>query len=472
MNENEFDVAVIGGGSGGYAAARTATAAGKKVVVIDGAEELGGLCILKGCMPSKSLIESANRNLVVREAKGFGINVTASSVNSHAIIERKRKMIKEFADYRAEQLEDGRFKLLRGHASFVDGNTLEVVHRDTAAVETVIAKSIIVATGSSISAPNIPGLEEHGYLTSDDVLDMVDLPDSIVVLGGGAIALEMAHYFEAIGKDVTVIQRSEHLLTGMDVDLADELEAALTARTMKIVCGTQLKQIEKSADGKKRVVYEKSGVEHSIDTDDILMALGRKPNTSSLRLENAGVSVNKRGGIEVGLNMQSSATHIFACGDVCSPYEIVHVAIEQGEMAAENAMLLADGGNHSELKEMDYRLKLYGIFTEPQVAAVGMSEIEAKTLGRDVIVETYPFNDHGKSMIKGCEHGFVKLIGDAKTKEILGGSVIGPEAAELIHEIVVAMAFRSTAGQLAVIPHYHPTLSEIWTYPAEEIADA
>lgn len=472
MNEIEFDMAVIGGGSGGYAAARTATAAGKKVVVVDGADELGGLCILKGCMPSKSLIESANRNLVVREGEEFGIEVPSSTVNTHAIIERKRALIKEFADYRAEQLEDGRFTLLRGHASFADAHTIEVVDKDSAEIRTITAKSIIVATGSSIFAPDIPGLEEHGYLTSDDVLDLKDVPASLVVLGGGAIALEMAHYFEAIGREVTVIQRSEHLLTGMDVDLADELEAALTARTMKIECGTQLTKVEKTADGKKCVVYQKSGKEHVVEAEEILMALGRKPNTIKLNLENAGVEVNRRGGIEVGLNMQSSAPHIFACGDVCSPYEIVHIAIEQGEMAAENAIKLSELGAAAELREMDYRLKLYGIFTEPQVAAVGMTELEAKSLERDVIVETYPFNDHGKSMIKGCEHGFVKLIGDAKTKEILGGSVVGPEAAELIHEIVVAMAFKATAGQLAVIPHYHPTLSEIWTYPAEEIADA
>ncbi|PQJ30005.1 dihydrolipoyl dehydrogenase family protein [Rubritalea profundi] len=465
----EFDIAVLGGGSGGYAAARTAAAAGKKVVVIDGAAELGGLCILRGCMPSKALIESANRNLVVREAAKFGIEVTSSKVNTETVIERKRRLIKEFSDYRSEQMQDGRFELIRGHATFKDPHTLEVQLKDGGSTM-VTAKTFIIATGSSVFVPDIPGLHEHGYLTSDDVLDMVDAPDSLVVLGGGAIALEMAHYFEAIDKQVTVIQRSGHLLTGMDVDLADELETALTSRTMKIECDTRLLRVEKTPDGKKRVVYEKGGVETFVDADAILAATGRKPNTINLGADAANIELNSQGGVVVGLDMQSSVSHIFSCGDVCSPYEIVHIAIEQGELAAENAIKFIE--KECDFGKIDYRLKLYGIFTDPQVAAVGMTEIEASAAGREVIVETHPFNDHGKSMIHGSKHGFVKLIGDAKTKEILGGSVVGPEAAELIHEIVVAMAFHSTAGQLAKIPHYHPTLSEIWTYPAEEIADA
>ncbi|MEO1856559.1 MAG: NAD(P)/FAD-dependent oxidoreductase [Rubritalea sp.] len=465
----EFDMAVIGGGSGGYAAARTAAAAGKKVAVIDGADELGGLCILSGCMPSKALIESANRNLVVREASEYGINVTSSKVNQESVIERKRALIKDFSDYRSEQLQDGRFELIRGHAAFSDPNTLEVQLRDGGST-TVKAKTFILATGSSVFVPEIPGLHEHGYLTSDDVLDMVDTPDSLVVLGGGAIALEMAHYFEAIDKEVTVIQRSAHLLTGMDVDLADELEAALTSRTMMIECDTQLLRVEKTSDGKKRVIYAKNGVEKFVDADAILAATGRKPNTAHLAAELAGIELNSKGGVVVGLNMQTTMSHIFSCGDVCSPYEIVHIAIEQGELAAENAIKFMEG--KSDFGKMNYRLKLYGIFTEPQIAAVGLTEIDAKAEARPVIVETHPFNDHGKSMIHGSKHGFVKLICDAKTKEILGGAVVGPEAAELIHEVVVAMAFHSTAGQFAKIPHYHPTLSEIWTYPAEEIDES
>ncbi|WP_018968883.1 dihydrolipoyl dehydrogenase family protein [Rubritalea marina] len=467
----DYDMAVIGGGSGGYAAARTAAAAGKKVVVIDGADELGGLCILRGCMPSKALIESANRNLAMRESEEFGLSHENAKVDMRTVIERKRYLIKDFSDYRAEQLQDGRFDLLRGFARFTDAHHLEVQLKESGAMESLSARTIIVATGSSIFVPEIEGLQDCGYITSDDILDMQELPDSIVVLGGGAIALEMAHYLEGLGKEVTVVQRSPHLLTGMDTDLADELEAALTARTMKIHTGTSLQRFEPSSAGKKRVVFVRDGEEEVVEADEILLALGRVPNTVGMQLEQAGVELNKRGGIVVNQQMQSSIPHILACGDVCSPYELVHIAIEQGELAAENAMsLMSDQA--AQLNEIDYRLKLYGIFTEPQVAAVGLSEAEVRASGIEPLVETHPFNDHGKSMIHGSKYGFVKLIGDPTTKEILGGSVVGPEAVELIHEIVVAMAFRATANQLAKIPHYHPTLSEIWTYPAEEIADA
>jgi pyruvate/2-oxoglutarate dehydrogenase complex dihydrolipoamide dehydrogenase (E3) component len=198
-----------------------------------------------------------------------------------------------------------------------------------------------------------------------------------------------------------------------------------------------------------------------------LNALGREPNVIGLGLETAGVELEKNA-IAVNAHQQTSAPHIFAAGDCCGPFEVVHIAVEQGERAARNAARFL--GGESGFEAMDYRLKLYVIFTEPQVAAVGLSENEAKTGDIDHLAATYPFNDHGKSLIMDETEGFVKLLADRSTREILGGSVVGPDASELIHEIVVAMRFRATAGQLATIPHYHPTLSEIWLYPAEELA--
>lgn len=465
--QNEFDIAVIGGGSGGYAAARTGAAAGKKVVVIDGAEELAGLCILRGCMPSKTLIETANRNLAIREAGEFGIEVPRGKVDTKKVIARKRRLIGEFQEYREEQLTDGRFELIRGSAKFLDAKTLEITLREGGDKRTIKAKTTIIATGSTIFVPEIEGLEEAGFLDSDDVLDDENTPESIIVLGGGAIALELAHYYEAIGCEVTVIQRSAHLLTGMDHDVADELEAALTSRTMKVFCGTKLKKVMRE-NGKKVVVFEHEGEEKKVAAHEILCALGRHANSAGLDCEKAGIELRKDKVI-VENSMQTTAANIFAAGDVCGPFEIVHLAIEQGEMAARNLVKFLNGEGDSE--KMDYRLVLYGIFTHPQVAYVGMTEIEAAEKKRAVLVEKYPFNDHGKSMVHGSKHGFVKLIADAETREILGGAVVGPEGVELIHEIVVAMAFHATAGQLAKIPHYHPTLSEIWTYPAEELAE-
>lgn len=464
--EDFYDLAVIGGGSGGYAAARTAAAEGKRVVVIDGAEELGGLCILRGCMPSKTLIESANRNAAIREAGEFGISVGESEVRVAEVIARKRRLIGEFADYRVEQLQDGRFELIRGWARFLDAENLEIKPREGGELRKISAKTTVIATGSTIFVPEIEGLAEAGYVTSDEVLDQEDAPESMIVLGGGAIALEMAHFYLGIGRKVTVIQRSAHLLTGMDHDVADELEAALRARGMEIFCGTSIRRVEKSAEGVKVVVFEHEGEEKRVSGAEILCALGRKPNTGHLQAEKAGVRLEK-GRVTIEKTQQTSVPHIFAAGDVCGPYEVVHTAIEQGELAARNALRLLDG--RGDFEKMDYRLKLYGIFTEPQVAMVGLTEVEAEEQGREVLADSYPFNDHGKSMVHGSEFGFVKLIVDAGTREILGASVVGPEATELIHEIVVAMAFRATAGQLARIPHYHPTFSEIWTYPAEEL---
>ncbi|MEM7012280.1 MAG: FAD-dependent oxidoreductase [Verrucomicrobiota bacterium] len=458
-----FDFVVLGGGSAGYAAARTAHDLGLKAAVIDGSEVLSGLCILRGCMPSKTLIESANRNRTLQRASEFGLRASGLEVKGNEIVERKRRLIGEFADYRTEQLEDGRFELIRGMGKFLDATKVEVSLRE-GGTQIVESKTWLIATGSVIFAPQLPGLEEVGYLTSDDVLDLSEIPESIVVLGGGPIALEMAHYLEGVGSKVTVIQRSAHTLKSMDTDLAEVVEAASRERGIDVFCGTKLTRVE----AEKKVFFEHEGEEKCVEAAEILVALGRKPATASLELAAAGVDEN-RGRVVTSSTQQTSAPNIFAAGDVCGPLEVVHLAIEQGEVAAHNAAIQL--GKAEGEKRMDYRLKLFGVFTEPQVAMVGATEAELKAEGRDYKAESFPFDDHGKSMVMGETHGFVKLMADTSTGEILGGSVVGPEAVDLIHEIVVAMHFRSTAAQLAKVPHYHPTLSEIWTYPAEDLAE-
>lgn len=465
MNESqEFDFAVIGGGSAGYAAARTAAGLGLRTVVIDGAEELGGLCILRGCMPSKSLIESANIALKVRHAGEFGVRADLKGVDTAAVGERKRGLIREFAAYRQSQLEDGRFALLRGWAEFTGEKEVKVTLRGGGAAITVKAGCFLIATGSVIACPGVPGLDLDKVWTSDTVLDEMNVPDSFVVLGGGAIALEMAHYLEGIGKEVTVIQRGAHLLRGMDPDVADVVQESFSKR-MKVFTGTTLVRVEEGG-GVKRVVFTQDGVEHIAEGAEILLALGRKPAVKRLGLEEAGVELGINN-IKVTKTMQTNVAHIFAAGDVCGEADVVHVAVQQGELAARNAarLLRGEGG----LEEMDYRLKLFGVFTEPQVAAVGMNEADAILSGRPWKAASYPFNDHGKSMVMGQIEGFVKMLADSETGEILGASVVGPEAVELIHEVVVAMHFKSTVQEFAKIPFYHPTLSEIWTYPAEDL---
>ncbi len=469
MSSYDFDFVVIGGGSGGYAAARTAHELGLKTAVIDSADELGGLCILRGCMPSKTLIESSNRYRSLRRASEFGLKAEPQGIDPAAINDRKKILIDDFASYRQGQLQDGRFTLIRGKAQFADTHTL-AVSLNEGGEQTVTFATACVAAGSKVTRVPIPGIEEAGYWTSRDILDTRELPESIIVLGGGAIALEMACYMEGLGKEVTVIQRSDQLITGSDRDVADALEAALSERAnMTVYTGTTLEKVSTTADGQKTVHFQQGAQSLQVSAAEILMALGRTPNSKELNPEAASIDYAANGKhIGADLEMTTSQPHIFAAGDVCGPHEVVHTAIEQGEIAAHNAAVHLDRISEKK-KTISYRLKLLGIFTDPQVAMVGLTEAEAAAEGLDVVSASYPFDDHGKSMVMGETHGFVKLIAKKGTGEIVGGSVVGPEATELIHEIVVALHFRCTGAELLAIPHYHPTLSEIWTYPAEDV---
>lgn len=466
MPERNFDFVVLGGGSAGYAAARTAADLGLSVAVVDGAETLGGLCILRGCMPSKTLIESANRARTIRRAPEFGLRSGLLEVHGPEIIARKRQLIGEFAQYRQDQLHSGKFELIRGMGRYRSGQKIEIQPLEGEAY-VIGAQTSLIATGSKVFAPSIEGLEDTGYLTSDDVLELEKLPRSIAVLGGGAIALEMAHYLEALGCQVTLIQRSKHVLSDQDTDVSEVVEGAFRERGMQVICGTQLQKIEAIPEG-KRIIFEHEGKALQVVTDDILLALGRKPALDSLNLEVIGLESGKL--MSVDSRQMTQAPGVFAAGDVSGPLEVVHLAIEQGEVAAHNAAVFLSRSDGPP-KELDYRLKLFGVFSDPEVAVVGLSENELRDQGRDYIVAKEPFDDHGKSMVMGETHGFVKLIADPQTKELLGASVVGPHAVDLIHEVVVAMHFKATAGDLARIPHYHPTLSEIWTYPAEELAE-
>jgi len=465
MSEPEFDFIVIGGGSAGYAGAATASRLGLKTAVIEGGREVGGLCILRGCMPSKTLLESARRAEEIRQAGEFGLHAEYQGADGKAIRARKRKLIGEFADYRRGQLEKGQFDFIRGEAAFVDAHTVEVRLLD-GGPRTLTARAFLIATGSSIQWHDIPGLRETGCWTSDDVLDSEHIPASVVMLGGGAIALELASYYQGIGSRVTVIQRSGQVLKETDADVAEELVKALEHRGMEICRKTKLLRVER-AGALKRVHFSHEGKERAIDAEEIVYALGRAPAIEKLQLENAGVKTEHHG-IAADSHQRCGPTHIFAAGDVCGPVEVVHIAIQQAEIAARNAARTL-GRLDGALEKTDYRLALFAVFTDPQVASVGLSERDAREKHK-IVVAKYPFADHGKAMIHGSQHGFVKLIAERDSQQIIGASCIGPEAAELIHELVVAMHFRATARDLMHIPHYHPTLSEIWTYPAEEIA--
>ncbi|MBV9107585.1 MAG: NAD(P)/FAD-dependent oxidoreductase [Verrucomicrobia bacterium] len=461
-----FDFVVIGGGSAGYAAAATATRSGLKTVCIEGGDEVGGLCILRGCMPSKTLIESANRFLTLRRATQFGLSAGPIGFDSGAIIQRKRDLIASFARYREEQLTDGRFEFVRGRAEFTDSHHVKVKLL-AGGEQQIEGKSFLISTGSVLNSIDLRGLNEVGFLDSNTGLDSERFPRSIVILGGGAVALEFAHFYNALGVEVTVVQRSNQVLKEADPDIAEALVTALRKRGVRVICGTKLLRVERTELGKS-VWYEWNGEKQVVEAVEIFYALGRRPDVLELGLEKAGVGTDKQNAVAVNEMLQTSQPHIFAAGDVTGLYEIVHIAVQQGETAARNAQRLL---NRQAPESIDYRLKMFAMFSEPQIAVVGITEREAAKQGLDIRVAKYPFDDHGKSIVRGEVEGFVKLIAYAKNGEIAGGAAIGPEASEIIHEIAVAMHFHSTAATLASIPHYHPTLSEIWAYPAEELAE-
>ena len=463
-----FDLAILGGGSAGYAAARTAAGLGMRVAVVEGGRRVGGLCILRGCMPTKTMLESAHRNHEIGRAKEFGIRVGKPQPDWKAILKRKDRLIAEFADYRRDQLEKGKFTFYRANGRFTGLHRLALEGMEKEGVPAEIeAKTFLVSTGSRTAFRKIPGLEETGYWTSDECLDASKPIKSLIVLGGRAVALEFAQYYVHLGVKVTVIQRSERLLPESDPEVGDTLAKVFREQGSEVFCGTQIQRVMKKGK-KKRVEFLQNGRRRSVAAEQILQALGREPDLEGLNLSTAGVKTEK-GKVVTQLTQQTSVPHIFAAGDVCGPYEVVHLAIQQGEVAAKNAAAFAAG---KELKErMDYRLKLEVIFTSPEAAGVGYSEKECREKGWDIVTASYPFADHGKSMVMGELNGFVKLIALKERGEILGAQVVGPHASDLIHEPLAIMRYRGTAAEMAAMPHYHPTLSEIWTYPAEEIAD-
>jgi pyruvate/2-oxoglutarate dehydrogenase complex dihydrolipoamide dehydrogenase (E3) component len=470
MKRFDFDVAILGGGSGGYAAARTAAGAKLKTIVIEGGREVGGLCILRGCMPTKALLYAAEVKRLAERAATWGVHTGKVSFDFAKVMARKNAQIKDFAGFRGQQLNSGRFKFIRANASFLDAHTVEIGRADLPVSQDarqrvpikITAKHFVIATGSSVAPSPLPQLNEVGFITSDDAVALKKLPKSLIILGGGAIACEFAQFFARFGVKVTLIQRSEHILKEFDADAGIEIEKVFRREGVQVFTNTKL--LDARRKGKlKTVSFGQNGKTISVSAEEILFALGRVPNTASLNLENAGVKT-ENGRIVTNDKMQTNAPHIFAAGDCTGRHEIVHIAIQQGETAVHNIT------KPKSPRRMDYRLLISVVFTEPQVAFVGLTEKEANTRGIKFLAAGYPFNDHGKSLIMEAKDGFVKLLAHPQSGEILGGACIGPDGGELIHEIVAAMAKRMTVHELAAMPHYHPTLAEIWTYPAEELA--
>lgn len=456
MDILNYDLVIVGAGSGGYAAARTARDCGASVALVDQGP-LGGLCILRGCMPSKAFLASSDAIHDVQHAGELGIRIGgAIAADMPFIAQRKRVLVKEFADYRISGIET--FPTYIGAARFLSPHEVQVGE------STILrAPKFVVATGSSIAPPVLPGLAQAGYLDTDSVLELQRIPKSVVVLGGGYTACELGQFLSRVGAKTTMIIRSRHLLTETDDDVGEELTASFRREGIEVCTRAILHRVE-VRDGMKVVVASIEGVEREFAAEEIFYALGRVPNVEGLGLEAAGVNFHAISGIDVDLELRTSNPDIYAVGDVTGDYPLVHVAIYQGEIAGRNAVC----GQHD---RADYRtVTAHTVFSDPQVAMVGASEKTLTRNGIPYVRGRYDFAEHGKAMTLNKTVGFVKMMADPETGEILGAAIIGPQASELIHEVIVAMEFRATVAQFMRIPHLHPTLSEIWTYPAEECA--
>lgn len=454
----EYDFIAIGGGSGGFNAARVARGYSDKVAVVDGGKELGGLCILAGCMPSKTLIYSAEILHLAQHGRTFGLDIPEAKVDMAALNRRKREIIKEFTDYRVGAMTSDKYDLYQSRAKFIDRNTVEL--EDGTRLR---GKKFIVATGSHISKPPVPGIDDEAIWTSDDVLDLDFLPESVVVLGGGVVACELAQFLNRVGSHVIQIQRSEHILRDHANDVSEVVCRAFRDEGIDLRTCTALTSIER-ADDRFTVRYIQDGTVQEASAKHLLNALGRSPSTQNLGLEAAGIELKENGQIKTDEHQRTSNLDVYSAGDCTGPFEIVHTAVLQGEYAAHHAFGV-------QKTPLNYDHMLDVTFTDPQVARVGLTEKALTERGIDFVKADYPFDDHGKSILMGAKYGFVRLFGEKPSGRMLGAEIVSKDAGELIHALSVAVSNNLTASDLLKTHWYHPTLAEIISYPLEDIVD-
>ena len=455
MTENKYDLIVIGAGSAGFAAARTAASLGKRVALVDRGP-FGGLCILRGCMPSKTLIRSSELNYLVRHSEELGIRVRGVDLDYPGIVSRKDRIIAGFADHRFQDVKNNpNIDLIDGEARFISPHELQIGNLQ------IRSEKFVIAAGSKVFVPEIPGLHDAGFITSNEALDLKELPRSLGIIGGGVIALELGQHFSRMGVEVHLFFRSRTVLSWEDEETGFGIEKYLTDEGIRFHPESAYEQVERDEKGLKVLSIRSQDRVESYPFDEILLAAGRVGYCDHLNLEATRAEYSEQG-IAVNDEMETNISHIFAAGDVTGIYHLAHVAVYQGEIAGHNAV-------SAEKRKANYRLVPEIIFTDPLFARIGMNEKEAEGSGKRFVTASFPFDDLGKAICTGKTKGFVKMIADSKSGEILGVTILGPEADNLIHEMVVALHFKATVREFLQIPHFHPTLSEILTYPAEEI---
>jgi len=450
MSNQKYDIAVVGGGPGGYVAAIRAGQMGAKTALIE-KESLGGTCLNWGCIPTKAFVRSAELFADIQEAKNFGIKVENAEVDFPAVVKRKNKIVTRLVKGVEHLLKGHGVDMIEGEASFLDQNHLVV--DDGSSKKAVEAENIIIATGSQPSSLPIPGADLDGILDSRSALDLDELPESLVVVGGGIIGMEFAFIFNNFGVDVTVVEYLDQLVTGVDADIAKELDRSARRRRITVKTGAEVKEIKKSGSNYD-VVYESRDKEQTVSGEKVLMAVGRRPFHKGLKAEKLGLEIDeRRGGIKINKKMETNVDGIYAVGDVTDEVLLAHVASHQAVVAVENIM--------GEDKEIDYKAVPGAIFTSPEIGTVGLSEEEAEAEGIDYKVGTFPFAASGKVMAMGEREGKVKIIAEKESGRIIGAALIGIESSDLIAELTLAVNMGLTDDDLAETIHAHPTTSEV-----------
>jgi len=448
---NNFDVTIIGSGPGGYVAAIRCAQLGMKVALIEKYSTLGGTCLNVGCIPSKALLDSSEHfHNATHNFKEHGIDVKDVKANINQMIQRKNDVVSQTCAGVKFLMDKNKVEVFEGIGSLVDKNTVKIV--GVKGEETITTKNIILATGSK---PNFfPGMEpdKKRIITSTEALNMKEIPSKMIVIGGGVIGLELGSVFARLGTQIEVVEFANKIVPTMDGTMSKELTKVLKKEGFKFHLEHRVQKVTNKGKGVELTALNKKGEEVTLQGDYCLVAVGRKPFTAGLGLENAGLKVNEKGQIDVNDNLQTSVTNIFAIGDVVRGAMLAHKAEEEGVFVAE---FLAGQKPH-----LNYNLIPGVVYTWPEVASVGKTEEELIAAGMEIKIGQFPIKALGRARASMDIMGTIKIIADKNTDEVLGVHMIAPRAADLIMEAVTAMEFRASAEDIARICHPHPTYSE------------
>jgi len=448
----KYDIIVIGSGPGGYIAAIRASQLGKKVAIIEKYATLGGTCTNVGCIPSKALLDSSHHFYdAVHHFDTHGISIETPKVDFSKMVARKANIVETTTGGIKYLMDKNNIDVFEGLGSFVDATHVKVAKND-GSEEIIEGTSIIIATGSKPSTLPFITLDKERVITSTEALKLKEIPKHLIVIGGGVIGLELGSVYKRLGSDVTVVEYAPKITPTMDADVSKELQKVLKKQGIKFATSHGVTAVERNGDEVLIKATDKKGREVEFTGDYCLVAVGRKPYTEGLGLENAGVKLNDRNQVQINAHLQTNISNIYAIGDVVEGAMLAHKAEEEGVVVAE---YLAGEKPH-----IDYNLIPGVIYTWPEVAAVGKTEDELKSAGIAYKAGKFSMRALGRSRASGDIDGFVKVLADKTTDEILGVHIVGARAADLIMEAAVAMEYRASAEDLARICHGHPTYSE------------